>query len=254
METKKKMKLSVVILTKNEQKNISECLSSVSFANEVLIIDDNSTDKTIEFARKYGIKVYNRNLNNDFSAQRNFGLEKASGEWVLFIDADERVSKELKDEMLNAIRVANTKVKGFYFKRTDTFLGRQLQYGEAGEVKLLRLARHGAGKWVRRVHERWVIKGRVGTLKSPLLHFPHPSLREFIDDINKYSTIHAEENIAQGRRSSLIKIIFWPFAHFFKNFIINRGFQDGMHGFIVGLIMSFHSFLSWSKEWQLQKD
>lgn len=246
--------LSVVILAKNEERHIKDCIQSVSFAGEIVVIDDLSVDDTRRIAKDFGAKVYKRSLDDDFAAQRNFGLEKASGEWVLFIDADERVTSNLKDEIVQVIDNPFIHKEGFYIKRKDFLWGKEIGYGEIGNTKLLRLAKKSSGKWKRKVHEQWNILGRTGTLKYALNHYPHPSFREFLKDVNRMSTLHAEANKKEGKKSNVLKIIFWPKGHFIVNWILRRGFVDGVHGFVVALVMSFHSFLAWSKLWMYQKD
>jgi len=244
------MNLSVIILTKNEEENIAQCIKTVKFADEIIVVDDNSEDKTAELARKMGARVYSRELKNDFAAQRNFGLRKASGKWVLFLDADERVSKELRDEMVQITKDQSVNYLGFYLKRIDFIWGRQLKHGEIGDIRLLRLARRKAGKWRRRVHEYWDVVGRTGNLENPLRHSPHPTLREFIRSINWMSDLHAQANLEEGKRSSLVKIVVWPSGKFFSNYLFRLGFLDGMPGLVFALMMSFHSFLAWSKLWK----
>ena len=243
------MDISAVILTKNEEKNIEECIKALTFCEEIIVIDDYSSDKTVEIARGLGAKVFQRNLDGNFAAQRNFGLEKATNKWVLFADADERVSQELKEEMEKEVAAPNNPLLGYFVKRDDYIFGKKLKFGETASVKLLRLARKSAGQWARRVHEVWDVPGRTKTLKNPLEHYPHPSLREFIDDINFQSGLHAEANHQEGKHSSLVKILFWPKLHFLKNYFLRLGFLDGTEGFVLALMMSFHSFLAWSKLW-----
>ena len=243
------MKISAVILTKNEGKNLGECIRTLPFCEEIIVIDDYSFDKTVRIARGLGAKVFQRSLDGNFAAQRNFGLEKATNKWVLFIDADERVSHELKEEMEKEVPAPNNSHLGYFLKRDDYFFGKKLKFGETASVSLLRLARKSAGKWMRSVHEVWEVQGRTKTLKNPLEHYPHQSLREFINDINFHSGLHAEANHQEGKHSSLVKILFWPKLHFFKNYFLKLGFLDGTEGFVLALMMSLHSFLAWSKLW-----
>lgn len=247
------MNLSAVVLTKNEEKNIRECLESLNFCDEVIVIDDDSKDRTCQIAKKLGAKIYKRSLDEDFSAQRNFGLEKASGKWVLFVDADERVDKKLKNEIVQIINNPLINYSGFYIKRVDNMWGRKLLHGETGNIRLLRLARRKSGKWRRKVHEVWEITGKTKTLKYPLEHFPHQTLREFIRDVNWMSSLHARANLKEGKKSSLTKIVVFPVAKFISNWVLKRGFLDKEAGLVVALVMSFHSFLSWGKLWILQK-
>jgi len=248
------MNISAVVLTKNEEKNIKNCLESVSFCDEVVIIDDFSTDRTEKISKRYGAKVIKRKLANDFSKQRNIGLEKALGKWVLFVDADEVVSTPLRNEIVQATNdPISRQYIGYRLKRTDVLWGREIKHGETGSITLLRLALRESGKWRRGVHEEWEVMGPIHTLKSPLMHYPHQTIREFISSVNKQSSIHAQENAKEGKKSSLIKIIFWPIAKFISNFFGKGGFLDGMPGLIISLTMSLHSYLAWSKQWLSQK-
>ncbi len=175
----------------------------------------------------------------DFAKARNRLLKSAKSEWVLFLDIDERLSKELIKEISD---LNPDGYEGFYINRKIVFLGEEI-----GQDKVLRLARKSAGKWVRRVHETWQIKGKVGTLRHHIVHDTADNLHIFIDKINKYSSIHAAENIREEKKSSLFKIIFFPKMKFIQNMLMGRGF-------VFSMLQSFHSFLGWAKQWELQKD
>lgn len=244
--------ISVIILTKNEEQNIEKCILSVKWCDEIIVVDDNSTDKTIEIAKKYETAIYNRSLNNNFSAQRNFGQSHAKNEWIFFVDADEIVSDALAYEISNAIGIQDKYLKnfnGFYIKRSDFMWGKQLRYGETGNMKFLRLGRKEFGRWEGMAHEEWKIECPVGTLVNPLLHFPHKTLEEFLEEINYYTDIRAEE-----LKSKKTKVYFWsillhPLGKFIFNYIIKCGFLDGIQGLVFAIIMSFHSFLVRGKLW-----
>ena len=244
------MGVSAVVLAKNEEKNIEGCLETLKWCDEIIVIDDFSKDKTVDIAHKLGAKVYQRKLESDFASQRNFGLEKANGDWVLFVDADERVPSILSLEIQDVIQ--RDLYEGFHIKRQDFLWGRRLKHGEVGNIKLLRLGKRKAGKWNRRVHETWNIENS-SVLTSPLPHYPHPTLREFVADIENYSTIHAHENYNEGKRSNLFKIIWYPKLKFIQNYFFKGGILDGGAGFLVAMLMSFHSYLAWSKLWVMQK-
>ncbi len=245
------MSISAVILTHNEENNISDCLKSLSWCDEQIVVDDDSTDKTIEIAKKHVATVYMRGLGDDFAMQRNFGLEKAKYDWILFVDADERVTTTLKGEILKQIE--NDKVNGYYIKREDTMWGKVFKHGEQGEVQLLRLGRKGKGKWTGKVHETWSIEGPKDSLENPLSHFPHPTLKEFLIKINFYSTLRANELHNQGVRANWLSIIAHPKVKFFQDYFVKLGFLDGIEGFIVAMLMSMHAFLVRGKLWQLDK-
>ena len=244
--------ISVIVLTKNEEKNIVDCLESLSWCNEILIIDDNSEDRALEIAKKMGAKVFTRSLNNDFSAQRNFGLEKASGDWILFVDADERVIPSLREEIIQLTNNPINQYNGYYIKRNDFMWGRKLRYGETWNIELIRLARKNKGNWEGRVHEEWKIKGKIGKLKNHLDHYPHPTISEFLADVNFYTDLRSKELFEKGVKSDFISILFYPCAKFISNYFLKLGILDGMQGLIFALMMSFHSFLTRGKLWTLQ--
>lgn len=241
--------ISAVVLTKNEEKNIVDCLESLSWCDEIIVVDNNSEDRTLEVSQKFGAKVFIRNLNNDFSAQRNFGLEKASGDWILFIDADERVSEELKEEI--QFEIKNNKVDGYLIKRLDSIWGRELWHGETGNIKLVRLAKKNSGKWEGKVHEEWKIEGKLGGLRNFIIHYPHPTISDFLKEINFYTDLRAKELFEKGVKSDSVSILFYPTAKFFNNYFLKLGFLDSIRGLVVALMMSFHSFLVRGKLWHL---
>lgn len=243
--------ISTVVLARNEEKNIKRCLSSLQWCDEIIVIDDYSTDKTVEIAKKAKATVYQRALKGDFAEQRNFGLDKACQDWVFFVDADEVVPKELADEVYQQTSQFLTSADAFWVKRIDSMWGRQLQYGETGGNTFLRLVKKSKGQWKGRVHETLVIPEKTETLKNPLLHYPHQTVSEFLAEINTYSTLRAQELFEQKRRTSYLEIMFYPMGKFFVNYFLKRGFRDGTAGVILALMMSFHSFLVRGKLWQL---
>lgn len=251
--------ISVVILTKNEEKNILDCLESVSWADEIVVVDDYSEDRTTEVIKQLSavnkIKIFKNHLENNFAKQRNFGLSKTTKEWVLFIDADERITKELREE-INTILVEEKNAKrnmGFYIPRKDVIWGKLLKHGETAKIKLLRLARRDAGAWSGIVHEEWIVDGNIGNLTSYLLHYPHQTISEFLKEINFYTTLRAKELHIKGIRSSIRDIISYPSAKFLLNYFIRLGFLDGVEGLVLAIFMSFHSFLVRAKLWLLWK-
>lgn len=212
---------------------------SVSFADEVLIIRDSDR---IE----------------DFSEIRNRTLHQAKGEWVLFIDSDEEVTAKLATEIQRVLLISKIKnlfglaqgghksKRGFFIRRKDHFLGRWLKFGETGGTRFLRLARKDAGKWVRPVHERWVVDGPVGVLSHPLLHRPHQSTIAMLGKINRYAEVEARyrQRVALGSSIRIVaEMIVFPKVKFFQNYMFRLGCLDGFPGLIMTLMMSFHSFL-----------
>lgn len=243
--------VSAVVIARNEEKNIASCLESLSFCSQLILVDDDSSDQTKEIARKFEAEIYKRKLEN-FSEQRNFGLSKAKNEWVLFIDSDEVVSKELQKEILREVKDSNC--NGYLVKREDRFLGHEMRHGDLGNVWLLRLGKKDEGEWKGDVHEEWNIKGRVGKLKNPLIHTSHKDLSQFVEKINYYSSIRARELKKSDVHSSLWMIIFYTKLKFLNLYIIKFGFLDGIHGFVHALFMSFYTFLVRGKLYLLNKN
>lgn len=245
------MILTSVVLTRNEEKNIVGCLESIKWSNEIIVIDDNSEDRTVENAQKFGANVFKHSLDDDFSRQRNFGLSKAKGNWLLFVDADERVSDELKNEIIDLTTQSDRirQLNAYFIKRTDFMWGKELKHGETGNIKLLRLAKKGCGKWKGKVHEKWLVRGKVGQLKNPLYHYPHQSMTEFLKKISYYTDLRVKELCEKKVKAQWWSIILYPKAKFIVNYFIKRGFLDGISGLIHALMMSFHSFLVRGKLW-----
>lgn len=259
--------ISVIVLTHNDEKIIEKCLKSISWCDEVIVVDDNSPDKTRDIAKMAGAKVFEHPLDDDFANQRNFGLSKARGDWVLFVDSDELVTEELRieikqklDSRLRGNDLASLRLRGarenvgYYIKRKDRMWGRWLKHGETSDVKLLRLAKKGSGIWMRPVHEVWNVHGPVSELKNSLHHYPHPNVAQFLDEINFYSTLQAKYLSSKGVNAHWWHIIAYPKAKFLVNYIWRLGFLDGTAGMVMALMMSFHSFLVRSKLWVLSHD
>ncbi|PIV09300.1 hypothetical protein COS31_03525 [Candidatus Roizmanbacteria bacterium CG02_land_8_20_14_3_00_36_15] len=258
------MKISAVILTKNEETNIERCLKTVDFCDEIVIVDDFSEDKTVEIAHKVlnaqkVYKVLQRRLNGNFSSQRNFGMEKTNGDWILFVDADETIPDELKKEIKQLLS-SDPETKdytAYYIKRRDFFWGRELKFGEIRKARargVIRLVKRNSGYWVGNVHEEFKTIGFVTKLTNFINHYPHPTLKEFIEDINFYSSLRAEELYQSGKKFCLGEAILLPFSKFILTYFIYGGFLDEVPGFTYAFLMSLHSFLVRAKLFQLYEN
>ncbi|MCS7093437.1 MAG: glycosyltransferase family 2 protein [Patescibacteria group bacterium] len=256
------MKITAAILTKNEAKNIDRCLKSVIFCDEIIIVDDFSQDETLKrIPRLKKVKVYQRRVENDFSAQRNFALERAKFDWVLFVDADEEVSQDLQQEIKRFFLsrdIFRQQLGGIYLKRRDFFWGKELKFGEVFKARvqgLLRLINKRLGKFSGRVHEEFRFFPDLDTktivFKNFLNHYPHPTLKEFIIDIDYYSTLRAKELAEQGQKGSALQMISYPLGKFLTTYFFWGGFLDGEQGFVYSFLMSFHSFLVRAKLYQM---
>ncbi len=243
--------LSIIVLTHNDEEHLVDCLELLNFGDELIIIDDESTDRSTDIAKNYTKKVFIRPLNNNFSNQRNFALNNAHGNWVLFVDSDEFISEKLRDEILSKIKqkdeilskIKQKDVSGYYMRRIDFMWGKKILHGEVGEIRLMRLAKRDSGKWHGKVHEEWRVSGTTGTLTNPLVHAPHQSVKEFIKEVDLYSSLRAEELRETNGNSNFFLIIMYPLGKFVQNYFFKKGYKDGVAGFIYAMIMSFHSFL-----------
>jgi hypothetical protein len=176
---------------------------------------------------------------NNFALERNLLLKNSKAEWVLFLDTDEKLSESLAKEIED---LNPGDYNGFVIKRKIIFLGKNI-----GEDMVLRLARKNSGVWSRKVHETWQVRGKIGSLDGTIIHNTAVNLHDYIGKINFYSSMHAAENIREGKHSNLFKIIFFPKLKFIQNMLMGRGF-------VFSMLQSFHSFLGWAKQWELQKD
>lgn len=241
--------ISAVILSKNSALTIDRCLISLTFCREIIVIDDYSTDKTLQICRKYTSYVYQRKLADNFSSQRNFALTKCNNDWVLYIDSDETVSKDLKDEILTAIK--NENMNGYYIPRKEFFLGKEMKWGEFLRFKLMRLGRKKSGIWKRPIHEVWEITGNCNNLSTSLIHHSHEKLESFLNKINYYSNINAKFIYENYGRPNVLAIIAYPLLKIFYIYILKLGFLDGTHGAVSAFLMGWHSFLSRAKAYFL---
>lgn len=250
-----KNRISAVILAKNEEGNIGRAIKSVGFCDEIIVVDDESTDKTVEIAKVAGAKVYTRSLNGDFAFLRNWAMEKTENEWVLFVDADEEVSTDLQREIREMGEIGQ--ISAYYIKRRDFWWGRELKYGETQKARnrgIIRLVKKNSGKWICKIHEIWQTSNSVGKLNGFINHYPHQTVAEFLADINWYSSMRARELKYAGESSNIFKIIFFPIFKFKLTYFIFLGFLDGPAGFVYSFMMSFHSFLVWSKLYMMNKE
>jgi len=252
--------ISAIVLTKNEERNIKDCLEALEWCDEIIVINDNSDDKTVEEIQNLKIKsqklnskvkIFERHLSGDFAAQRNYGLSIAKGDWVFFVDADEKVTTLLREEIIKLINNPINQYDGYYIKRRDFMWGKELKYGEAGMIKLLRLAKKGTGEWQGKVHEEWNVKGKIGELKNQLLHYPHPTINDFLKEVNFYTNVKSVELFNTGIHVYLWQIMLYPLGKLFLNYFFKLGFLDGIPGLISAIMMSFHSFLTRGKLWNL---
>lgn len=239
--------LSVIIITKNEAAHIADCLASVSFADEIIVLDSGSTDGTVELARNLGAQVHQSPDWPGFGPQKNRALALATQEWVFSIDADERVTPALREEIMETLR--QPKRSGYEVLRLSEFCGKPIRHSGWWPDPVLRLFRREAGKFSDvLVHESVSLSdGKPGRLKSHLLHYPHPTLDSLIDKTNRYSGEAAKMMFAQGKRAGLPMIVVHSIWTFIRIYFLRLGILDGRHGFVLAVTAASGNFLRYSK-------
>jgi glycosyltransferase involved in cell wall biosynthesis len=248
------VKLSVVIITYNEEGNIARALESVSFADECIVVDAESTDRTAEIARAYGAQVFVEPWKG-FAAQRNWALEKTTGEWILALDADETVEPELMEEIRYVVD-HDPPVNGYFMPRKNYFLGCWIRHGGYYPDLKLRLFRHGCG-WVgeRPVHEVFQVKGATAALHHALVHSSYPTLENYLEHMNRYSSLGAEIVVAKGKSGfSFFNVVLRPFFTFVYNYFFRLGLLDGPEGLLLHLYHSVYVSWKYAKVWQLGRE
>jgi glycosyltransferase involved in cell wall biosynthesis len=246
------MDLSVVIITKNEEQNIARCLESVKWADEIIVIDDHSTDRTREIAAQYGAQVYLLPWRGYGHAKRE-GVKRARGNWILSIDADEEVSSELADEIRHILS-NGTPCAGFYLPRKTNFLGRWIYNSGWYPDPVLRLFQKKQGNFSEAaVHEKVLLNGNVGILKGDLRHYSDPNLEHYLEKFNRYTTLGAEAAYREGKKSRWFDIVVRPPVAFIKHYISKQGFRDGFEGFVISVMSAVAVFVKYAKLRQLMK-
>lgn len=247
-----KPKISAIVIVQNEERHLRECLTSVAWADEIVVVDGGSTDRTVEIAREITQHVY-ENPWPGFAAQKRFALQKATMPWVLSIDADERVPAALRDEIFATLSKNDAGVSGYYLPRLSTFLGKFIyNAGWYPGYQLRLFERQKTAVIEASVHEGFQVQGELGHLQNHLLHFTHDSLEQSFARLNRYSSLEARDRT--GRK----KVRWWDFlthpgAAFFNKFFALRGYRDGLHGFVLAVITALVKMALYMKIWELQR-
>lgn len=228
--------MDVVIITLNEERNIVACVSSASLAHRVIVVDSGSSDRTAELARGAGAEVVVHPF-KDFADQRNFALSVATTEWVLQLDADERMTPELWSELTAAVDRGG--FAGFRIPTQNYFVGKPLRHGGWYPQYHLRLQMRTRTRWTREVHEFAVVDGAVGVLRAPMLHFGHVDLTSVMNKVNKYTSVDARQ-LGDARALLCLRALVEPPAYFLFKFVVQLGFLDGWRGLAAAAILSFY--------------
>jgi glycosyltransferase involved in cell wall biosynthesis len=240
------MKLSATLITYNEERNIARAIESLRCADQIVVVDAGSTDRTVEIAEKLGARVIEHPFKN-YAAQKNFAAEQAEHDWILSIDADESLSEALEAEIWQ-IKKNGPEYDAYTMPRLAQYLGRWILHSGWHPDRKVRLYDRRRARWTGDfVHESVQVNGRVGHLKFNLLHFTCDSLSEHLKTMDRYTTLAAEQLVSQGRRVGWSQILFDPPWTFFRTYILNRGFLDGAEGLAIAYMAALYNFLKYAK-------
>ena len=243
---------SVTIIAWNEEERLRACLESVAWAEEILVIDAESTDKTVQVAREFTDKIWVRPWPG-FAEQKNFALDQATCEWVLSLDADERVTPELRERISRIVR-ANGPGDGYSIPRKNIFWGAWVRHGGLYPDYQLRLFRRAAGRFVdSAVHESVVVEGQVERLAEPFLHHSYRGLDDFVARSNRYSALAARDVVARGGRAGVLDLALRPLGRFLSMYVARGGFLDGWRGFVLAVLYANYVFLRVAKTWEARR-
>lgn len=237
--------VSAVLVVTNEEERIEACLRSISWMDEIVIVDGGSTDRTLEIAGKYTNRIYRRTLES-FSEQKNFGLELASGDWVLSVDADEALSKELQVAICEVAKQGSPH-DAFRVNRVNVIFGRRFRHGGIQNEKLVRFFRRGKARFEQPIHERLAVTGSVGDLGGDLVHHSTPSLSHYLRKLSQYTDFEARWMAEKNIRPRWYHFFLIPKLKFIRAYIFRLGFLDGFEGLLYHFLSALYYFLKFAR-------
>ncbi|MEW6686521.1 MAG: glycosyltransferase family 2 protein [Candidatus Edwardsbacteria bacterium] len=244
-------KLSCLVITFNEEKNIVLCLESLAWADEIVVVDAFSEDETFELAKKFTPKVFKRKWEG-YTEAKKFALTQTTGDWILWIDADERVTPVLSNEIKKAIK--DNSFDAYEMPRQAFFLGKWIKHCGWYPGYVIRLFKKDKARFTDSlVHEGVIISGKVDRLKEPLLHYAYDNLSQYFTKFNHYTTLAAEDYFRHHKRWHFYQLLFNPPAFFLRSYILKLGFLDGMHGLILCFLSAFSVFIKYAKLWERER-
>ncbi len=243
--------LSAVIITLNEQEHIQACLDSIAdTVDEIVVVDSYSTDATPEICRRHPKVVFFQHPFDDYSSQRNRAMQYASSQWILIIDADERLSAELSRSILDFLS-SDPGVSGAKFPRLTPYMQRDIRHCGWYPNQRYRIWKKGAAHYEGAIHERVILQGKGVSLKGDLLHYTVKDLSDHANNVNKFSSIAALDRYNKQKKFSLLRLVFKPAGKFVETYLVRLGLLDGLQGFIIAVVSSYYSFLREAKLFEL---
>lgn len=246
-------KISACVTTFNEEHNIRRCLESVRWCDEIVVVDSFSTDRTVEICREYTPRVYQHPWQG-YIGQKNYIRSLASHEWILFVDADEEVSPELREEIQRELAVNDGRIAGYRFPRMVNYLGRWIRHGEWYPDYKLRLFLKDRGRsGGTEPHDQVFVNGEVKTLRNPLYHYTYEDIHDHLETMNRFSSITAQEKFKLHSHFRWRDFLLRPPLRFMKAYVLRGGFLDGRRGFLIALISAFGVAMKYAKLWEIQE-
>ncbi len=248
-DSENRLKVSVIITTLNEEVNIEECIESVLWADEILLVDSHSTDMTVEHAQRYPIRILQREYFGS-AAQKNWALDWVENDWVLILDADERVTEGLACEILTKLQ-NGPKHNGYAIRRRNIVLEKVIEHSGWSTDMVVRFFHKEHGRYPnRRVHADLIIDGSVPVMKNPLIHFTFLSFSQYLQKFLNYAEWGAAQGFREGRRVGYLELAGRPLWRFFRTYVLQLGFLDGKHGLVICSLQAFGSFLKYARLWE----
>lgn len=256
MTDRRRPALSAILVTRNEEKKISRCLDSLRWVDEIVVVDQSSADRTVDIARAYTDKVFVVAAKNYCEPDRPVALSKTAHEWALYLDADECVPGDLRGEIEELLR-QGPRYGSYYIGRHNIFLGKWIKGSGWHPSYVLRLFRKGAVKFSTDIHTDVIPLGESGRLTNPIIHYACEDLQGYVQKLNRYTDVLAQQAYARGLRITrgnlVVKLCVVPMAYFAHRFIVKKGFLDGFHGFIIGLLTFLTIFMMNAKVWEIER-
>ncbi|MEW6544047.1 MAG: glycosyltransferase family 2 protein [Nitrospirota bacterium] len=246
------MTIAAVVITKDEERNIAGCLESLRWADEIVVVDAESLDRTVEIAKAYTDRVFVRPWPG-YGPQKNFGMDQTQADWILIVDADERITDPLREEIQTVLRNGPPPdLAGFEIPRRNFFYGRWIEHGGIYPDYQLRLIRRSAGRYDDvLLHERLQLNGRTDRLVHPMDHHSMPSIRDHVRKMRRYTTLGAEEKLKGRSRVTALELAGHHLGTIVKTYVIRGGYRDGLHGIIVALFAGMHTFVKYAKAYEM---